>query len=172
MTERDGANGATVYDGLRVRPVHAAGGGVAGVPDRYLAGQGLQLLLVEHARHEPHLTDDGDAPALGDRDAGGLLAAMLKREQTEIRQPGNVAFLRADAEHAAHQVAQASRSSSRPRPKSVSPPTSPMRRTATSVPSSVDVGGCGGIAITAPPPPSPKSTVGSSGTSTVAPSPE
>ena len=101
--ERDGARRAVVHEGLRVRPVRAAGRRVARVADRDLAGQRGELLLVEHLRDEPHLAERRDAAAVGDRDARGLLTAVLEREEAEVREPGDVPLVRPDAEDAAHQ---------------------------------------------------------------------
>ena len=42
-------------------------------------------------------------PLVGDGDAGRLLAAVLEREQAEVRETRHVPLLRADAEDAAHQ---------------------------------------------------------------------
>jgi hypothetical protein len=39
--------------------------------------------------------------AIGDRHAGGLLAAVLLREETEIDEPGDIFARRPDAEEAA-----------------------------------------------------------------------
>ena len=73
------------------------------MPDRKLAVQAAKLLLVEHLRDEAHVAQRRQAALVGDRDAGGLLAAVLQREQAEVRDPRDVAFGRADAEQAAHQ---------------------------------------------------------------------
>ena len=137
VRERDGARRAVVHERLRVRPVRAAGRRVARVADRDLAGQRRELLLVEHLRDEPHLAERRDAAAVGDRDPGGLLAAVLEREQAEVREPRDVALVRADAEDAAHQRAplvrlrelgRARRRGARRRRRV------PIRRTSTSAP--------------------------------------
>src|SRR4029079_18994676 len=72
------------------------------VPDRGLAGERLQLLLVEHLCDEPHVAQRRQPPALGDRDAGRLLPAWLQREEREVRESRHLALGRADAEDAAH----------------------------------------------------------------------
>ena len=51
----------------------------------------LQLGLVEHLRHEPHLAQRGHAPSVGDRDPGALLAAVLQRVHPEVGEPRDVA---------------------------------------------------------------------------------
>ncbi len=71
---------------LRVRPLVRTGGRVARVTDRNLAGQRLQLLLVEDVRDEPHLAQDRETTLVGHRDPGRLLAAVLEREQPEVRE--------------------------------------------------------------------------------------
>ena len=102
VPERDGARAAVVDERLRVRPVHAARRRVARVPDRDLAGQRLQLLLVEDLGHEPHVAEHGEPAALGDGDPGRLLAAVLQREEGEVREPRHIALDRPDSEDAAH----------------------------------------------------------------------
>ena len=72
--------------------------------DRDLARKRLQLLLVEDLRDEAHVADGREPPPLRDRDACGLLPAMLEREEAEVREPRDVPLLRADAEHATHQL--------------------------------------------------------------------
>ena len=74
--------------------------------DRDLAGERLQLLLVEDLRDEAHVAQHGQPAAVGDGDSGRLLAAMLKREEAEVREPSHVALDRADAEDAAHLAAR------------------------------------------------------------------
>jgi len=74
------------------------------VPDRDFAREGGELLLVEHLRDEPHVADGRHAPALGDGDARGLLAAVLEGEEAEVREPRDVPVGRVDAEDAAHQA--------------------------------------------------------------------
>jgi len=73
------------------------------VADRDLAGECLQLLLVEDLRDETHVAQHGQPAAVGDRDPCGLLATVLKREEPEVREPSHVALGRADTEDAAHQ---------------------------------------------------------------------
>ena len=70
--------------------------------DRDLAAQAAELLLVEDLGDEAEVAQPGQAPVLGDGDSRRLLAAVLQREQAEVRQPGDVAVGRIDAENAAH----------------------------------------------------------------------
>ena len=71
--------------------------------DRHFAVQAAQLLLVEDLCHEPHVAEDGQAPAVGDGDPRGLLAAVLEREQAEEGDACDVPPRCPDAEDAAHQ---------------------------------------------------------------------
>ena len=102
VTERDRARAPVVDQRLRVRPAVRAGRRVARVPDRDLARQCVQLLLVEDLRDEAHVAHDGEPAAVGDGDPGRLLAAVLEREQAEVREPRHVSLLRANAEDATH----------------------------------------------------------------------
>ena len=117
VPDRDGAGAAVMDERLGVRPRVRAGRRVAGVPDRDVARQRVQLLLVEHLRDEPHVAEHRQPAAVGDRDPRRLLAAVLEREEAEVREPRHVALGGADAEDAAHQPC-ASRSSSSVRPSS------------------------------------------------------
>ena len=72
------------------------------MPDRHLAAEPVQLLLVEDLRDEAEVAQRGEASVLGNRDAGRLLAAVLERKQPEVREPRDVALGRVDAEDAAH----------------------------------------------------------------------
>ena len=67
--------------------------------------QPAEVLLVEHLRDEAHLAEHGQVAAVRDGDPGRLLAAVLERVQAEVREPGDVAVGRADAEDAAHALA-------------------------------------------------------------------
>ncbi len=88
-------------DGLRVLPRVRAGRRVAHVPDRHLALQRAQLLLVEDLVDEALVAHRHDVAVLGGRDAGRLLAAMLERVEREVGQPGDLLLRRDDAEDAA-----------------------------------------------------------------------
>ena len=72
------------------------------MPDRELALEPAEVLLVEDLRDEAHLAEHGQVAAVRDGDPGRLLAAVLERVQAEVREPGDVAVGRADAEDAAH----------------------------------------------------------------------
>ena len=109
VPERDGAGAAVMDERLRVLPRVGARRRVAVVADRELAGEAVQLLLVEHLRHEPEVAQHGQAAALGHGDSGRLLAAVLERHQPEVAQPRDVPLGRPDAEHAAHQTVPSSR---------------------------------------------------------------
>ena len=74
------------------------------MPDRDLAVEAAQLLLVEDLGDEAHVAQDGQAALVGDGDPGGLLAAVLEREEPEVGHPRHVALRRADPEDAAHQA--------------------------------------------------------------------
>jgi hypothetical protein len=73
------------------------------VADRDLAPEPTQALLVEDLIDESHVAHRRQPPALRDRDAGRFLATVLEREEPEVREPGDVALARPDAEDAAHQ---------------------------------------------------------------------
>ena len=75
---------------LRVEQPCTAGGAVSRVPDRDVALETVDDLLVEHLRDEPHLLADANLATVTDRDPGGLLSAMLQRVQAEVRQIGDV----------------------------------------------------------------------------------
>ena len=159
VADRDGAGSAVMDERLRVRPRVRAGRRVARVPDRDIAGERLQLLLVEDLRDEAHVAEHGQPAAVGDRDPRRLLAAVLEREEAEVAEPRDVALGGADAEDAAHQPC-ASASSSSSTPSSESPPTTPSLRIGTPPSRSTS---SGAQASTAWPPPSPNQARGSSG---------
>ena len=87
VPERDRARAAVLHERLRVRPLRRARRRVARVADRDLAAQAVELLLVEHLRDEPEIAQRRQAAVLGDGDPGRLLAAMLQREEPEVREP-------------------------------------------------------------------------------------
>ena len=88
-------------DGLGVLPAAAAGGRVAHVPDRHVAGERPQAALVEDLGDQAEVALGGDVAALAGRDAGRFLAAVLEREEREVGEPGDVVLGRVDAEDAA-----------------------------------------------------------------------
>ena len=102
VAERDRARAAVLDDRLRVRPLRRAGRRVARVPDRELAVEPAEVLLVEDLRDEAHLAEHRQVAAVRDRDPRRLLAAVLERVQAEVREPRDVAVGCADAEDAAH----------------------------------------------------------------------
>jgi hypothetical protein len=72
------------------------------VPDRDLAGEAVQLPLVEDLRDEPEIAHRRQPSGVGDGDPRRLLAAVLQREQAEVGEPRHVALGRVDPEDAAH----------------------------------------------------------------------
>jgi hypothetical protein len=60
------------------------------VPDRHLAAQGAQPLLVEHLRDEPLVAHGHDVAVLRRRDARGLLPAVLERVEREVGEAGHI----------------------------------------------------------------------------------
>src|SRR5262249_49139816 len=95
---------AVVDERLGVRPLRRARGRVARVADRELAVEPAELLLVEDLRDETEVAERRQPPPVRDRDPGGLLPAVLEREQAEVREPGHVPSRRPDPEDAAHQA--------------------------------------------------------------------
>ena len=71
------------------------------MPDRQMPFERREVTLVEHLRDEPHVLDHGDRLAIADRDAGGLLPAMLQRVQAQIRLVRDRLPGRVHPEHAA-----------------------------------------------------------------------
>ena len=72
------------------------------MPDRDLPAQAAQRLLVEDLGDESELADGRQPSVLGDRDPRRLLAAVLEREQAEVRETGDVALVGPDSEDATH----------------------------------------------------------------------
>src|SRR5262249_25042771 len=87
--------------GLGVAPGARSGRRVADVADREVAFEWCEPAFVEDLGDETHVLDDGDRLAVADRDAGGLLAAVLQRVEAEVRQVGDGLARRVDAEDAA-----------------------------------------------------------------------
>ncbi len=102
VAERDRADGPVLHQRLRVRPLRGARRRVARVADRDLAAEAVELLLVEDLRHEPEVAQRRQPAVLRDRDPGRFLAAVLEREEAEVREPRDVAVGGVDAEDAAH----------------------------------------------------------------------
>ena len=61
----------------------------------------LQLLLVEDLGDEPHVAHGHDLAGVRGSDPGRLLAAVLKGEQREVGEPGDVTLRGEDAEDTA-----------------------------------------------------------------------
>jgi len=61
------------------------------VADGVLAAQRGETALVEDLRDEPEVAHGGQARTLADGDSCRLLAAVLEREEPEVRQPCDVA---------------------------------------------------------------------------------
>ncbi len=102
VPEGDRPGLAVLDDRLGIRPVRRAGRRVARMADRDLSLEPAQVLLVEDLGDEAHVPQDGESPAIGHRDAGRLLPAVLKREEPEERDACDVAVRGANAEDAAH----------------------------------------------------------------------
>ena len=81
--------------------VRAAGGGVAAVADREVAAQRRERALVEDLGDQAHVLVDEDLLAVGGRDAGRLLPAVLQRVEAEVGELGDVLAGGPDAEDAA-----------------------------------------------------------------------
>ena len=85
---------------LGVLPGAGTGRGVARVPDRQVALEGVERGLVEHLRDQAHVLVDQDLAAVAHRDAGRLLAAVLQGVQAEVGELGDVLAGGPDAEDA------------------------------------------------------------------------
>ena len=86
---------------LGVLPGGGAGGRVPRVADGEVAAQAAQRRLVEDLADQPEVLVDHDRRAVGDRDPGRLLTAVLQRVQAEIGQLRDLLPRRPDAEDAA-----------------------------------------------------------------------
>ncbi len=69
--------------------------------DRHVAGERLELSLVEDLADQAEVAQGHDVPVAGARDPGGLLAAVLEGEEGEVGQARNVVLGRVNPEHAA-----------------------------------------------------------------------
>src|SRR5207244_12807507 len=83
VRDRDRAARGLRGDLLRVAQVRAAGGRIADVADRAMAGQPAQALSAEDVGDPAHRLLDVEVVAVGRGDARGLLAPMLERVETE-----------------------------------------------------------------------------------------
>src|SRR4029077_2803231 len=84
----------------RVRQAGAARRAVAGVADRDVNGEVLEVLLVEDLGDQAHVLVDADALTVGDGDARGLLPPVLERVEPELGEVGDVLAGTVDAEDA------------------------------------------------------------------------
>src|SRR5699024_3072181 len=78
------ARGGGAESGLSVLPGAGAGGGVAGVPQGDVPGQGAERDVVEDLGDQPHVLVDEDLLPVAGGDPGGLLAAVLQSVQPEV----------------------------------------------------------------------------------------
>ena len=69
--------------------------------DGVRAAEAGERLLVEDLRGQAEVFDDRDLAAVGDRDAGALLATVLQSVEAEEGQPGDVVAGGEDAEDTA-----------------------------------------------------------------------
>ena len=102
----DGERAAAGVDaaGLRVGEHGAAGGGVAGVADRDVAGEPARIGVVEVLGDEPHAAvRAGVALPVHRHDPGALLPPVLQGVEAEVGEPGRVGDA-GDADDAAHAV--------------------------------------------------------------------
>ena len=102
VAQRDaGARRGVAEHRLGVLPGGGAGGGVAAVPDRDVALHRGQRLLVEYLADQAEILEHQHLRAVGDGDAGGLLAAVLQCVQAVIGELGHLFAGRPYAEYAA-----------------------------------------------------------------------
>ena len=85
--EGDRAAVAVDEDRLRVGGHGVARGRVADVADGAVAAEAIEGLVGEDVVHQAHGLVDADLRAVGGRDAGRLLAAVLERVEAEVGQP-------------------------------------------------------------------------------------
>ena len=78
-----------------------AGRGVAGVTDGDVPAQGAQRALVEDLADQPHVLVDEDLLAVGRRNAGRLLPAVLQGVEAEVGELGDLLARGPDAEDTA-----------------------------------------------------------------------
>jgi hypothetical protein len=86
---------------LGVLPGRGARRRVAGVADREVPAQRRQRLLVEDLADQPEVLEHHDLAAVADGHAGGLLAAVLQREEPEVGELRDLLAGRPDTEDAA-----------------------------------------------------------------------
>ena len=83
---------------LRVAPRARAGGRVARVADREVAGERGEGAIVEGVGHEAHVLHDGERVPVAHGHARGLLATVLQCVEAEVGQVSDVLARRIDAE--------------------------------------------------------------------------
>src|SRR5207302_5642917 len=88
-------------DRLGVFQAVRAGGRIARVSQRQVAGQPFERGLVEGLRHQAHVLVHSQLASVGGRDAGALLAAVLQRVEAEIGQVRDVITRRLNGEEPA-----------------------------------------------------------------------
>src|SRR5262249_2145672 len=88
VRDRDLAVRAVDEDRLRVEELALARRRVPCVADGDVPGQRLERALVERLGDVPHGARDAHLLAVGARDAGAFLAAMLEGVQPEVREIG------------------------------------------------------------------------------------
>ena len=71
------------------------------MPDGDVARHGGQGLLVEHLADQAEILEHQHLRAVGDRDTGGLLAAVLQRVQAVVGELGDILAGCPDSEYAA-----------------------------------------------------------------------
>src|SRR4029078_12683210 len=81
---REGVMPDIAVERLGVAPRRRPGGGVPGVADGEVPGEGGEGLVVEDVRNEAHVLHDGDRLSVAHRHARGLLATMLDRVEAEV----------------------------------------------------------------------------------------
>ena len=86
--------------GLGVLPRRGAGRGVPGVADGEVAAQAAERRFVEDLADQPEVLVDHDRGAVGHRDPGRLLTAVLEGVQAEIGQLRDLLPRRPDTEDA------------------------------------------------------------------------
>src|SRR5271170_4646514 len=90
MRDSDQPFGRLNADGLSIEERRIARRRIAGVADGHVALQLVDDLVGEDFSDQSHALDVGEASAVGDGYAGGLLSAMLKGVEAKIDLAGRV----------------------------------------------------------------------------------
>jgi len=98
---QSGARGGVAKYRLSVLPRCRTGGRIAAVSDRDVTRHGTESLFVEHLTDQPEILEDQHLGTVGDRDPGGLLAAVLQGVQAVVGKFGDFLAGGPDAEDAA-----------------------------------------------------------------------